>query len=753
MAANLPLIGQVGRRGLSIPLNAFRDRVGGDAALKKILRGLTITEKVTCAGGRPKGLARAVRHAYVIDRAGFLIIPRIKGPLLLKTRGPHGLPLLDRIRHFNPEQNAGQNPGQNAAPDLPLPPTRKIDPASCEPDEPLYEYQEAAVAYICQEEQAAAEQAAAEQAAEPRTIYLQMDTGLGKTRVGCAIIARRAEPALIVVPTEAIAFQWLDELSESYPGLRGALYRNEDERKATAAAARGKAATPAAGPLTHDMVVVIINTFRDKSPDFLVGYGIVILDEAHELHSVHNSRALWLAQARLVVGLSATPLERPDGLDRYVCMHLGIPIRPMDIPGGATTAVNFRGEVRMIEYAGKPGDPCCETVTGAAGTMSAILTIGRVLSDAARRRMIAEEVRRLLHAHEEWPAEEQQRCGLGPRPASAATPHLPEGGMRRHGVFVFAELREALPQLREELEKVLGVGAVIVPELAALAGPGLALAGPGRGNELEETDNTLEETDNTLEETDNTLEETDNTLEETDNTLEETDNTLEETDNTLETIEENNVLVDSLEIDDIIMPRPGPARADDIMLPRPGPARAISILRGGVARDAVGKARAAGAHVVLTTYGFSRRGISLPDMTALVLASPRRHGSTQTLGRILRRGSDESILRVIVDVVDVCTGLKSQSTERKRAYTMKGYPVTKIKYSYEGFPEPAGAPVGSPAGALVGAPAGAPVGAPAGAPVAGAPGSNWGAEDLEPLLSDQSTEELLADLIAGASKL
>ena len=146
--------------------------------------------------------------------------------------------------------------------------------------------------------------------------------------------------------------------------------------------------------------------------------------------------------------------------------------------------------------------------------------------------------------------------------------------------------------------------------------------------------------------------------------------------------------------------------------------------------------------MVLTTYGFSRRGISLPDMTALVLASPRRHGSTQTLGRILRRGSDESILRVIVDVVDVCTGLKSQSTERKRAYTMKGYPVTKIKYSYEGFPEPAGAPVG------------AAVGIPVGIPVAGDPAStNWGAEDLDPLPTEQSTEDLLADLIAGVSKL
>jgi hypothetical protein len=68
-----------------------------------------------------------------------------------------------------------------------------------------------------------------------------------------------------------------------------------------------------------------------------------------------------------------------------------------------------------------------------------------------------------------------------------------------------------------------------------------------------------------------------------------------------------------------------------------------------------------------------------------VLASPRRHGSTQTLGRILRRGSDESILRVVVDIVDICTGLRGQAADRKRAYALKGYPITKVQCSHSDF--------------------------------------------------------------------
>ena len=424
------LVARMTDRGLAIELAPLCARLGGQPALRRILASLTTVEKVVPGAGRGRAFARTKRAAYEIDRgAGLLYIPRVKGAAFTRASAVGGAcALVDAIVDERPPVAC-----------------RAIAAADCVAEEPLYGYQTAIVDHIC-----------AKAAEGPFTFYLQLDTGLGKTRVGCALVAQRAQPALVVVPTEAIAFQWLDELAASYPGLRGAIFRAEEERKALAAAAAGRRARPAANPLDHDLVVIIVNSFRVREPDFTRGYGTVILDEAHELHSAHNSRALWLAQAPLVVGLSATPLERPDGLDRYVTLHLGAPVRSTDLPGGATTDVNFRGEVRLVEYSGRAGAPECETVLGPAGTMSAILTIGSVLSDAARRRMVAEEVRRLLHAHETWPAAELARCGLGPDAA---------GTVRRHGVFVFAELREALPALRDELERVLGRGAVLAPEL------------------------------------------------------------------------------------------------------------------------------------------------------------------------------------------------------------------------------------------------------------------------------------------------
>jgi len=90
--------------------------------------------------------------------------------------------------------------------------------------------------------------------------------------------------------------------------------------------------------------------------------------------------------------------------------------------------------------------------------------------------------------------------------------------------------------------------------------------------------------------------------------------------------------------------------------------------------------------VVLTTYGYSRRGVSLVEMTSIVLASPRRRGMRQILGRITRRGSDESILRIVVDVKDVRTALKGQSTDRRVVYKEKAYPIYRVRVDHEDFP-------------------------------------------------------------------
>ncbi len=574
-----PVVGEVGRLGLVIPLAPFRERLGGESALRKILGAFRVTEKV--AHGCPRGAAPAVRNAYRVERAGgveCLVIPRAKGPPFLRARSRAGLPLLDAVRF-----------GADAPP-----PPRRLAAERCALEAPLYEYQEAVVEHLCGPGgPLALTDAAADPAAPCRGVaYVQMDTGLGKSRVGCAVIARCGEPALVVVPTEAIGEQWLDELAETYPALAAAFYHNPPKTS--------RRVPP--GPATHDVVVVIVNTYRDKGPGFLDGYGLVVLDEAHEYHSPRNCQALWLSQTRRVLGLSATPSGLPSGLDRYVHVHLGPPLLPRDIPGFDAAAVNFRGAVRAVEYAGHPDH--CETVLTPAGTMSAILTIGALIKDPHRMRLVAAEVERLVRRHEDPGAAE---LGLGPRPAAAATPAHPAGETRRHGVFVFAELREALPALRAALCERLAAAEIFAPELDA---------------------------------------------------------------------------------------PPAPARVP-----------AVSVLRGGVSRSAVSDARRAGAHVVLTTYGFSRRGISLPDMTSAVFATPRRNGHTQIVGRVLRRGSDESILREIVDIVDVRSGLRGQVADRRKVYAEKGYPVARVAARWEEYAGPApDAPAAEPApGADLGA--------------------------------------------------
>ena len=362
---------------------------------------------------------------------------------------------------------------------------------------------------------------AIEYLSEQNICYFQMDTGLGKTRVGCGLIVAKGVATLVVVPTEAIAFQWLDEIKKCFPFLRAELFRNSAKVKPTA--------------LTHDVVVVIINTFRTKMPEFMEHFGLTILDEAHEYCSDVNSQALWLAQTESVIGLSATPAERPDGLDRYVNLHLGPVVYARDICD--ISSVNFKARVKVIKYKGDP--QYCESVTTAAGTMSAIMTINKVIEDPARLQLVVSEILELRAAG--------------------------------HGVFVFSELREYVSRIQAEL-----------------------IARIQCGIEMQ--------------------------------------------------------------------------------------AEGVSVLRGGVAQGAVDDARKAGSHIVLTTYGFSRRGISLPEMTALVLATPRKNGMCQILGRILRRGSDESIVRQIVDICDVSTGLSGQLSTRKQTYKARGYPITEVLY-------------------------------------------------------------------------
>jgi len=288
---------------------------------------------------------------------------------------------------------------------------------------------------------------------------------------------------------------------------------------------------------THDIIVIVINSLRAKDPIFVKKFGFIIYDEAHEYHTTINKKVFWfMGSVKYVLGLSATPFDRPDGLDRYVTLHLGEPIYAKDITSIQFT--KFMGNVNCIQYYGD--DEFIKTVTLENGMISTILTINNIIYDPSRIELIITEIKRLHNAD--------------------------------HGIFVFAEHRDFLTVLKNQLLLSFPTTIVIV---------------------------------------------------------------------------ENEPQYQDIDYDE------------------------ISILKGGISRETLLQTKKRGKHIVLTTYGYSRRGISLTEMTALVLTTPRRNGLRQVIGRILRKGSDENIVREVVDIIDMRSILKNQFKDRKLVYEEK----------------------------------------------------------------------------------
>jgi hypothetical protein len=106
------------------------------------------------------------------------------------------------------------------------------------------------------------------------------------------------------------------------------------------------------------------------------------------------------------------------------------------------------------------------------------------------------------------------------------------------------------------------------------------------------------------------------------------------------------------------------------------------ILRGGATDEQCHNAKH--SRIVLTTYGYSRRGVSLTNMSCIIYGTPRRNGQRQLMGRFIRRGSDQSIVRQLIDIKDMRSPLKNQSTTRRKAYKLKNYPIYMAEHHYDG---------------------------------------------------------------------
>lgn len=135
--------------------------------------------------------------------------------------------------------------------------------------------------------------------------------GAGKTVMGCAVIADRAVPTLVLAHRKPLLEQWrvqLQELLGLPPKQIGQL--GGGRRKRTG---------------LIDLAMIQSLKAVEDLDGFFRGYGLIVIDECHNLPAFSFEACVRRASARHVLGLTATPYRR-DGLQEIVTMQCG-PIR------------------------------------------------------------------------------------------------------------------------------------------------------------------------------------------------------------------------------------------------------------------------------------------------------------------------------------------------------------------------------------------------------------------------------------------
>ncbi len=133
--------------------------------------------------------------------------------------------------------------------------------------------------------------------------------GSGKTVMGCAVIARRNVPALVLAHRKPILDQWRKQLTV----LLGLKPRDIGQV--------GGGRRRQSGIVDLGM----IQSLKRTETEFFSRYGLLVVDECHHVPAVTFDLRLRRANVRSVLGLTATP-ERRDGLHDLITMQCG-PIR------------------------------------------------------------------------------------------------------------------------------------------------------------------------------------------------------------------------------------------------------------------------------------------------------------------------------------------------------------------------------------------------------------------------------------------
>jgi superfamily II DNA or RNA helicase len=200
---------------------------------------------------------------------------------------------------------------------------------------------------------------------------LSAPTGSGKTVMALYIIARRKQPALIVVHTKDLAYQWIDRIGQ-FLGIPG------DD---VGFIGGGKV------KMGEKMTVALVQTLYKCAEDVSKHIGFFIVDECHRCPSRTFTEAVTEFDSKYMLGLSATPFRR-DNLSRLIFWHLGDVHHKIDQNRLVESGDILAAEVIVRETDFKPYfDPVNEYSK----------MISELVSDDPRNRLIASDIEKEVH--------------------------------------------------------------------------------------------------------------------------------------------------------------------------------------------------------------------------------------------------------------------------------------------------------------------------------------------------------------------
>ena len=135
---------------------------------------------------------------------------------------------------------------------------------------------------------------------------LSAPTGSGKTIMALYIIARRKQPALIVVHTKDLAYQWVERIDEFLGIPAGDVGFIGGGKKV----------------IGEKITVALVQSLYKCTDEVVPRIGFLVVDECHRCPSRTFTEAVTDFDSHYMLGLSATPFRR-DNLTQLIFWHLG----------------------------------------------------------------------------------------------------------------------------------------------------------------------------------------------------------------------------------------------------------------------------------------------------------------------------------------------------------------------------------------------------------------------------------------------